>query len=115
MNRPIDALIRERIGNAVIPPPVKGVRWQRFACPFCGKARAAINYGAGWFQCYHADCGITISASGDYSAVTRFRPQIAQAERNIQYSKKWGKWFKRNDNELSQQACLLAQRGPSRS
>lgn len=27
-------------------------RWQRFDCPFCGGARSAINYHAGWFICY---------------------------------------------------------------
>jgi hypothetical protein len=82
IRRRIDDVIRRKLGtfcDAGIPEPSPGRKWQRFDCPFCGKSRAAINYNAGYFVCYHADCQVQLSAEGEPSVVARFRPQIRQA------------------------------------
>ena len=70
-------------------------KWLRFPCPFCGKDRAAINYGLNIFTCYHVDCRVTLSTRPAYAdpagyLADRFRFQIDQAIRNTRT--KYGDW-----------------------
>jgi hypothetical protein len=109
MDTGIGDAIRERAGRHVdlpISDPAKPRRWHRFPCPFCGKERAAINYGIGMFKCFHADCGVTLwpdrPQDGSH-VVVRFRFQIAQAIRNAR--SKFGRWVSMHD--LVQQARQL--------
>ena len=61
--RRIDELIRERVAAVDIPAAEKYKYWLRFDSPFCGKV-AAISYGAGWFECFHADCLVKAKRKG---------------------------------------------------
>ena len=84
--RRIDDVLRSRLGtfrDAGIPEPVKGKRWLRFPCPFCGGDRAAISYEVGYFECYRPECRERLSATGDTSVVRRYWPQIEQSARNL--------------------------------
>jgi hypothetical protein len=91
--------IAERLraeGAADIPPKGRANQWLRLACPFCGADRAALNYDAGWFKCYH--CKRDVSAEPipdpDAWAIYRFQPQIKRAVSKVK--KAYGKWIERD-------------------
>jgi hypothetical protein len=86
LSRRIDDVVRQTLGtfnDAGIPGPVEGKRWLRLPCPFCGGDRAVISYEVGYFECWHKDCRVRLSATGDISDVRRFWLQIEQAARNL--------------------------------
>lgn len=96
MSTKIDAKLLAETGNYVDPP--NGKLWQRTACPFCGHARAVVNYDSDWFQCW--SCGEKRSGYAEDQgslAVVRYHRQIARAATKTK--DKFGDWLNHMDQD----------------
>ena len=102
--------LKRRIPNADLPDPdpTNPDKWHRFPCPFCGKDRAALNYGVGMFRCFHDDCRVTIGPErrpADSALIARFEFQLIQAMRN--FRRKYSGVVRRHNDDIWQFARLL--------
>ena len=102
--------IKRQIPNADLPEPdpTNPDKWHRFPCPFCGRERAAINYGVGMFRCFHDRCRVTIGPErrpADSALIARFEFQIIQAMRN--FRRKFSGVVRRHNDDVWQFARML--------